>query len=314
MNLLSIKIALICAFCSVFSLYSQDSLRMTSPFHKHLVDKGITVALSSTGVCYQLTTEGSGIAPKVGDYVSMNYEAYLMDSTRFDQSAVGLPFVFQVGYHQVIEGLDRGITLFKKGSEGMLFIPPSLGFGSIPVDAVPANAILRYHIKDVQILDAKAYDTHMKEVELRERKAFVAKQDSQFMADKKLINDYSIAQKIKTKRTDSGLSYAITKEGKGLPPSVGDTISVQYEGFLLDGTSFDKNLEKTGYTFVFGKGDVMKGWDEGFAFFSPTSEGWLLIPSRLGYGASPLTHTKGELPGNSTLVFKIKVLAIKPHK
>ncbi len=313
MNLSSLQVALFCAFFSVFTLAAQDSLR-TSPFHKFLTEKGIKTTLSTAGVCYQFSNEGSGNLPKTGDYIKMHYTAYLLDSTIFEQTQPDNPFMFQVGYHQVIEGLDKGVMLFKGGSEGDLFIPPSLGFGSVPMDAVPANATLRYHIKDISILDAKAYDAHMKEVEARERKAFVARQDSQFMIDKRLINDYSISHKLKTKRTDSGLSYAVTKEGKGALAKFGDTLSVQYEGFLLNDTLFDKNLDKNGYTFILGKNVVIKGLDEGFTFFNTGAEGWILLPSRLGYGASPLVHTKGELPGNSALVFKVKVLGIRPKK
>ncbi len=88
-------------------------------------------------------------------------------------------------------------------------------------------------------MDIDTYDRFMEKLEQKERKAFEEHQQKQFVADKRLINDYAIDHKLKVKRTVSGLSYLIKKKGKGEKATKGNTLMVQYEGYLLDDSIFD---------------------------------------------------------------------------
>jgi len=60
--------------------------------------------------------------------------------------------------------------------------------------------------------------------------------------------------------TDSGLRYVDLVEGTGTSPSTGDTVTVQYTGWLENGTKFDSSVDR-GQPFVFplGRGRVIKG-------------------------------------------------------
>lgn len=61
------------------------------------------------------------------------------------------------------------------------------------------------------------------------------------------------------------------------------------------------------FTFKLGKGEVIKGWDIGVAGMAVGGERRLTIPASLGYGSS---GTAG-IPGNSTLIFDVKLVEIK---
>jgi FKBP-type peptidyl-prolyl cis-trans isomerase FkpA len=59
-----------------------------------------------------------------------------------------------------------------------------------------------------------------------------------------------------------------------------------------------------------GTKKVIAGWEEGLKYFNKGSEGYLLIPSKLGYGATPLDDGKTIVPSNSVLIFKIQVIDV----
>ena len=106
--------------------------------------------------------------------------------------------------------------------------------------------------------------------------------------------------------TESGLQYEIITQGDGPMPSETSTVSVFYEGTLLDGTVFDGNFD-TGDTLSIPLNDVIRGWTEGLQLMPLGSTYMFYLPSNLGYGP----RGTGPIPGNSTLIFKVELLEIK---
>ena len=110
----------------------------------------------------------------------------------------------------------------------------------------------------------------------------------------------------KTITTPTGLKYQILQEGGGPVAGSGDKVKMHYTGWLTDGTKFDSSLDR-GQPFVFtlGRGQVIKGWDEGVAGMKVGEKRKLIIPSHLGYGA----RGAGRLiPPNATLIFEVQFL------
>lgn len=284
----------------------------SSSLEAYLEKNNIQAKPTKEGVYYTLSKEGTGPLPRTGEYLKVSYTGKLTDQSVFDQTPADDPFVFQLGYNQVIRGLDIGISYLKTGSKATLYIPAALAYGDAATGSIPANASLIYEVEILGILTREEYDRHMTLLEEKERKAFEAKIAEQFIRDKKDINNYALDHKLKTKRTASGLSYGVTKSGKGPFAKNGDTLRVHYEGFLLDGKLVDSTTGKEPFQFVLGKKKVIDGWEEGFTFFNKGSEGWLLIPSKLAYGPSPLINGTTEIPANSVLIFHVKVDDIIP--
>ncbi|KAL0027201.1 hypothetical protein WJX77_002928 [Trebouxia sp. C0004] len=88
----------------------------------------------------------------------------------------------------------------------------------------------------------------------------------------------------------------------------GDKVSVHYSGALTDGTVFDSSYTRGDpIAFTLGKGQVIKGWDQGIAGMCVGEKRKLRIPSHLGYGdhGSP-----PKIPGGSTLVFDTELVSI----
>jgi peptidylprolyl isomerase len=111
------------------------------------------------------------------------------------------------------------------------------------------------------------------------------------------------------KTTASGLKYVITKSTTGKFPQKGDEVQMNYTGMFLDGKKFDENLNtESPFSFKLGTGQVIAGWDEGILLLHEGEEAMLIIPSDLGYGE----QGTGPIPPNTTLVFEVKLLKIKP--
>jgi len=99
------------------------------------------------------------------------------------------------------------------------------------------------------------------------------------------------------------------KVGTGDLASTGKKITVNYSGTLTDGTKFDSSYDRgTPFTFNLGAGEVIKGWDQGFAGMKIGGKRKLTIPGDLAYGQNGIA---GAIPPNATLIFEVELLKVE---
>lgn len=109
-------------------------------------------------------------------------------------------------------------------------------------------------------------------------------------------------------KTDSGLAYEEIVEGTGNPPRPGQTVFVHYTGTLENGKKFDSSVDRNEpFDYVFGRGMVIKGWEEGLSTMKVGGKRRLHIPSHLGYGEQGAGNI---IPGNANLIFEVELLEI----
>ncbi len=110
-------------------------------------------------------------------------------------------------------------------------------------------------------------------------------------------------------KTPSGLHYKIIQKGSGKQASQGKSVSVHYEGSLVNGQVFDSSYRRNKpISFPLGVGQVIPGWDEGIALLKVGDKARFVIPPHLGYGSA---GAGGVIPPNATLVFDVELMDTK---
>jgi FKBP-type peptidyl-prolyl cis-trans isomerase FkpA len=104
-------------------------------------------------------------------------------------------------------------------------------------------------------------------------------------------------------RTASGLYILDLTVGDGAVVVAGDTVVVDYGGWLPNGANFDSGTDSD---FQVGVGNLIDGFDEGMIGMRVGGTRSLVIPPALGYG----DQVKGGIPANSTLVFRVALKGI----
>ena len=118
--------------------------------------------------------------------------------------------------------------------------------------------------------------------------------------------DVSVAQ-------DGGVKKKILTPAPGDalgPPPSGYDVTAHYTGTLkADGSKFDSSVDRgKPFKFTIGQGQVIKGWDEGFASMKIGEKAILEITPAYGYGER---RSPPKIPGNATLNFEVELLGFQ---
>jgi len=106
--------------------------------------------------------------------------------------------------------------------------------------------------------------------------------------------------------TASGLQIIDTQVGTGAEAKLGDTITVQYTGYLDDGTIFDGPAIHGGPV-QFALSGLIPGWQEGIPGMKAGGTRRLIIPPELAYGEAGYG---GSIPANAVLTFDVEIVSI----
>lgn len=107
--------------------------------------------------------------------------------------------------------------------------------------------------------------------------------------------------------TPSGLEFAtLASSVESETADPGEKVMVHYTGWLSNGEQFDSSRGKgKPFSFDLGRGQVIRGWDEGVAGMKAGEKRLLQIPAHLAYGERAV----GSIPPNSPLTFEVELLS-----
>jgi FKBP-type peptidyl-prolyl cis-trans isomerase len=105
--------------------------------------------------------------------------------------------------------------------------------------------------------------------------------------------------------TKSGLQYKIIKQGTGAKAAAEDSVELDYELKLLDGTVVDSSYARGEHS-VFPMSGVIEGFKEGVMLMPMGSHYIFYIHPDLGYGS----QATGSMGPNSLLIFEVETYSI----
>ena len=97
--------------------------------------------------------------------------------------------------------------------------------------------------------------------------------------------------------------------GEGTEAVKHSIVTVNYTGWLEDGSKFDSSLNpgREPLRFTVGAGQVIQGWDQGIPGMKIGGKRKLTIPPSMGYG----NRDNGAIPANSVLIFEVDLLVVE---
>jgi FKBP-type peptidyl-prolyl cis-trans isomerase FklB len=108
------------------------------------------VTTTSSGLQYEVMTQGTGPKPLINDTVVCNYKGTFLNGTEFDNSySRGTPAEFAVT--GVIRGWTEVLLLMPAGSKYKVFVPHQLGYGSGDYNGIPGGSLLVFEIELLKI-------------------------------------------------------------------------------------------------------------------------------------------------------------------
>ena len=113
----------------------------------YVMDQGIEVQSTSSGLYYQMIESGQGNLAKWGDWVSVNYKGYTLDGQVFDTSYKrGKPLEFYIG--NMVDGWNEGLELMRPGAKALFLIPSALAYGEKGFsNKIPPNTVLAFELE-----------------------------------------------------------------------------------------------------------------------------------------------------------------------
>jgi FKBP-type peptidyl-prolyl cis-trans isomerase len=273
---------------------------------KYIEEKKITVAPLPSGLYFVETLPGKGIKIDSGTWVKAHFKVSLIDGKQvFSTAERNEPMEFEFGKRFDTPGFEEGVSKMVKGGKATFIVPSAIAFGETGRGAmVPPYSTVIY---DVEIIDVQTKADHDKQL-AEKKKTETTKLETNKKQEGDLMKKYLADHKITAKPTASGLIYVEKVKGTGARAAAGKKVKVHYTGTLLNGTKFDSSRDRNEpFEFDLGKGQVIKGWDEGIALMNVGGKATLIIPSSIGYGERDM----GQIPPYSTLVFDVELMGVK---
>lgn len=271
-----------------------------------VAERGIAVPPDTSGFYYIEKTKGKGKSPQADDYATVHFTVFRLNGEKlFSTRDGGEPLDFQVGSQFENDGFQRVVKLMKSGGTAEAVVPSSLAFGAQGMgEIVPPFSPLFYELELIGIMTQAEFDKKQQAKEAQRIAQEANKEQQEGANMEKYLKENNINGQIQP----SGLVYVETQAGAGPKPAAGQKIKVHYTGKLLDGTKFDSSVDRgEPFEFTLGQGQVIQGWDEGIALMNEGGKATLIIPSKIGYGASGAGNI---IPPFATLVFDVELVEI----
>ena len=133
--------------------------------------KNPNVKTTKSGVQYEILKSAKGDKPKPESIVVLNYKAYLLDGTVFDDtSSAKMPA--HLSMINLIDGLQEGLLMMDTGSKYKFVIPSDLAYGNEGMDKIPGGSTVVFEAELLKVLKPGELAEAAKKLSESEAKSF----------------------------------------------------------------------------------------------------------------------------------------------
>lgn len=272
---------------------------------EYLLVNNIALAPLPSGLYYLEQKAGSGRLPKEGDMLQVHFTVGLVDGTQLFSSYTQEPIDIEFGKPFDTKGFDEALTYLRKGTKAKLIVPSSLAFDSVGrSQMIPPYTTLIYEVELMKIRDlAEVQAERAAKAKVEE----LAREQAKFSEAAK-IGKYLRDNNIQKEPTATGLFYIEAEAGNGTQAEAGKRVKVHYTLYNIEGKKLQssKDMDRP-FEFTLGRGEVIRGWDEGVAMMKAGGKARFIVPSELAYGAN---QRGADIPPYSPLVFDVELLEV----
>jgi FKBP-type peptidyl-prolyl cis-trans isomerase FkpA len=134
----------------------------------YITRNNITIEPQSSGLYYLEQVKGTGDSAELYNYVTINYVGYQLNGKMFDTNVDTMaviggiynanrtyePLRFQLGYSNIIAGVQEGVAYMKEGGMARVIFPSYLGYGQYSNGTIPGFSSL---IFDLHLIKVEEY-------------------------------------------------------------------------------------------------------------------------------------------------------------
>lgn len=282
-----------------------------------------------SGYKFTVIKKGDGVASKQGQILVLNFLFKDgKDSVWNDSRKSVFPTMIMV--QDSIPGNDPILEVFRmltKGDSVTVKLPAKTLFEKTFQSQIPpgvdSTSQFTFEIGVIDILSEDQARQMQSDIVAKQNEKAMLAEAEQHAKDTSIIAVHLKEKAIKAQKTRSGISYVVNKTGKGEYAKAGQTVRINYTGYLLDGTCFDSSIESVARVnnvynemrapygpieFVLGAQQVIPGWEEAIGLMNKGASMTVYIPSTMAYGPRRRSEIIGE---NSILKFEMEVVDIK---
>ena len=274
-----------------------------------------------SGLKFSVLKAGDGKAGAPGQILVLDLQMKdSKDSVWSDTYRDGMPIPAMIGDSAQLAtepGILQVLRMISKGDSLTFDLPlTELLGGRPPMPGMDTTLTITYRVSVREIMDRQQYEEfQMKLIEEHSAK--------QLVKDVATIDAYLTEKGIQAVKAENGLRYVITQAGTGENCTPGQTATVNYSGYTLEGKYFDSSSKEVAqakgvynparepyepYPVTIDETSVIKGWHEALKLMNKGSKATFYIPSPLGYG----TQQRSEvIQANTILVFEMEVVDVK---
>ena len=256
-------------------------------------------------VYYKLLTIGElDRCCRFGDYVTVNISYMTMDDSVFFSGFTK----FQVTEPDFPGSIDKCLTMMCRDDSAQFIISALDFYGKTLNRDMPDylkndDGKMKIAVKLLDIQTSAEYEF--------EKLSFLHWIEDLGEYEKLLLKQYIHEEKIEIEPTDDGIYLIEILPGEGPVVSIGDTITIHYEGYFLNERFFDSTRQRDEpLQFVYGQQwQVISGLEKALGNMRNGGKALVIMPSEEAFGTDG--SVLGIVPPYTSVVFEIELINVK---